>query len=126
MRFLKKADGGYVPGRIDGELAGYFTSAHVNPDGTRSDRKLSFPARQHAYFIFTFLRYHAYTGEREWLLRARDLGDWNLAHSTPADAVYGRLPYSTCTAGETRRLAGRQQHRTGQGGFPRQCLHRAL
>ncbi len=39
MQFLKKADGGYVPGRTDGELAGYFTSAHVNPDGTRSGRK---------------------------------------------------------------------------------------
>src|SRR5512135_2894866 len=99
MQFLKKADGGYVPGRIDGKLAGYFTSAHVNPDGTRSDRKLSFPARQHAYFILTFLRYHAYTGEGEWLLRARDLGDWDLAHSTSADAAYARLPYSTCTEG---------------------------
>ena len=100
MQFLKKADGGYVPGRIDGELAGYFTSAHVNPDGTRSQRKLAFPARQHAYFIFTFLRYYAYTGEREWLLRARDLADWNLAHSTPAEAVYPNVPYSTFSNGK--------------------------
>ncbi|HOX03957.1 MAG TPA: sulfatase-like hydrolase/transferase [Candidatus Paceibacterota bacterium] len=95
MRFLRKADGAYVPGRADGELAGYFASAHVNPDGTRSSRKLSFPARHHAYFIFTFLRYHAYTGDREWLLRARDLADWNLARSTPAQAVYASVPYST-------------------------------
>lgn len=100
MRFLKKADGGYVPGRLEGELAGYFTSAHVNPDGTRSSRKLSFPGRQHAYFIFTFLRYYAYTGEREWLLRARDLADWNLAHSTPKDAVYAEVPYSTFLNGK--------------------------
>lgn len=100
MLFLKKADGAYVPGRLDGELAGYFTSAHVNPDGTRSSRKLSFPGRQHAYFIFTFLRYYAYTGEQEWLLRARDLADWNLAHSTPADAVYPKVPYSTFTDGK--------------------------
>ena len=100
MRFLKKADGGYVPGRIDGDLAGYFTSAHVNPDGTRSGRKLSFPARQHAYFIFTFLRYYAYTGELEWLSRARDLADWNLAHSTPAQALYSNLPYSTMLDGK--------------------------
>ena len=95
MKFLKKADGAYVPGRLDGELAGYFTSAHVNPDGTRSKRKVSFPARQHAYFMFTFLRYYAYTGEPEWLWRARDLADWNLAHSTPKDAVYAEVPYST-------------------------------
>ena len=27
MEFLKKADGAYVPGNIDGELAGYFASA---------------------------------------------------------------------------------------------------
>jgi len=100
MQFLKKADGTYVPGRIDGDLAGYFTRAHVNEDGSRSDRQLAFPARQHAYFIFTFLRYHTYTGQREWLLRARDLADWNLAHSTPPDAFYPNLPYSTFSNGE--------------------------
>jgi hypothetical protein len=94
MQFLKRADDGYVPGRIDGELAGYFTRAHVNEDGSRSDRQLAFPARQHAYFIFTFLRYRTYSGEQEWLLRARDLADWNLAHSTPSDAFYPNLPYS--------------------------------
>lgn len=100
MQFLKKADGGYVPGKIDGELAGYFTSAFVNADGSRSDRKLSFPARQHAYFIFTFLRYGDYTGEKEWLSRARDLADWNLTRLTPTNAVYPNLPYSTMTAGK--------------------------
>jgi hypothetical protein len=47
MQFLKKADGGYVPGRIDGELAGYFTRAHVNEDGPLDRSGLS--ARQHAY-----------------------------------------------------------------------------
>ncbi len=100
MQFLKKADGAYVPGRIDGELAGYFTSAFVNADGTRSDRKLSYPARQHAYFIFTFLRYAAYSGEEEWLLRARDLADWNLRHLTPTNAVYAGIPYSTMQNGK--------------------------
>ena len=99
MQFLKKADGTYVPGRIDGELAGYFTRAHVNEDGSRSDRQLAFPARQHAYFIFTFLRFHAYSGQREWLLRARDLADWNLAHSTSSDAFYPNLPYSVFSQG---------------------------
>jgi hypothetical protein len=100
MQFLKRADGGYVPGRTDGGLAGYFTSAFVNEDGTRAARQLAYPARQHAYFIFTFLRYYAYTGEREWLLRARDLANWNLAHSTPADAVYPNLPHSTYLNGQ--------------------------
>lgn len=100
MHFLKKADGGYVPGSIDGPLAGYFTSAHVNPDGSRTDRQLAFPARQHAYFIFTFLQYYAYTGEEEWVPRARDLADWNLAHSTPSDAFYPKVPYSTFSNGK--------------------------
>ena len=100
MRFLKKADGAYVPGKLDGELAGYFTSAFVNEDGSRAARELAFPARQHAYFIFTFLRYHKHSGDGEWLQRARDLADWNLAHSTPADAAYANLPWSAFTKGE--------------------------
>ena len=100
MQFLKKADGGYVPGTIDGNLAGYFASAFVNEDGTRSDRALAYPARQHAYFIRTFLRYYAYTGDVEWLLRARDLADWNMAHSTAAASVYADLPYSTFRNGQ--------------------------
>lgn len=100
MQFLKKADGAYVPGKIDGELAGYFTSAFVNEDGSRSTRRMCFPARQHAYFLFTFLRYHQYTGEQEWLARARDLADWNLAHSTPPDAFYANVPYSVWTDGK--------------------------
>ena len=100
IRFLKKADGAYVPGKIDGELAGYFASAHVNEDGSRVARQLAFPARQHAYFIFTFLSYQKYSGETEWLARARDLADWNLAHSTPADAAYPNLPYSAFENGK--------------------------
>src|SRR4051812_8832791 len=57
MRFFKKSDGGYVPGNLapPAPLAGYFTSAHVLEDGSPSSRKFSFPARQHAYFINTFL-----------------------------------------------------------------------
>lgn len=100
MQFLKRADGGYLPGRIDGELAGYFTSAFVNPDGSRSERPMAFPGRHHAYFINTFLLYHNYTGQREWLLRARDLADWNLLHSTPPQAVYSNFPYSTWSRGQ--------------------------
>lgn len=99
MRFLKKGDGAYAPGKIDGPLAGYFTSAHVKEDGSPSDRKFAFPARQHAYFIFTFLLYHEYSGEAEWLQRAKDLADWNLAHSTPAGAAYANLPWAVWTEG---------------------------
>jgi hypothetical protein len=100
MAFLKKADRGYVPGKIDGPLAGYFSSAHVLPDGSPSKRTFCFPARQHAYFIFTFLLYHDYSEEGEWLQRAKDLGDWNLAHSTPADALYANLPWAVWTDGK--------------------------
>ena len=99
MQFLKKADGAYVPGNIDGPLAGYFTSAHVLADGSPSKRTFCFPARQHAYFIFTFLLYHQYSGEAEWLQRAKDLADWNLAHSTPADAAWANLPWAVWTDG---------------------------
>ncbi len=118
MQFLRKADGGYKPGRIDGELAGYFMSAHVNPDGTRTTRRqLSFPARQHAYFIRTFLNYYAYTGEREWLLRARDLADWNLAHSTPATAAYPHLPYSAHQDGKPTGSADENSIETDKPAF---------
>ncbi|MBM4093029.1 MAG: hypothetical protein FJ276_27015, partial [Planctomycetes bacterium] len=100
MNFLKKADGGYVPGRIDGALAAYFSDAFMNVDGTRSTRNIIYPGRLHGYFIRTYLRYYAYTGEREWLLRARDLADWNIAHSTPADTAYPNLAYSTFEKGK--------------------------
>ncbi|MDO8542392.1 MAG: hypothetical protein Q7S40_18285 [Opitutaceae bacterium] len=118
IEFLRKADGGYVPGRIEGELAGYFMSAHVNSDGSRvTRRQLSFPARQHAYFIRTFLNYHAYTGEREWLLRARDLADWNLAHSTPATAAYPSLPYSAHQDGKPTGSADQKSIETDKPAF---------
>jgi hypothetical protein len=99
MQFLKKADGAYIPGNIAGPLAGYFTSAHVMADGSPSKRTFCFPARQHAYFIFTFLLYYQYSSEPEWLQRAKDLADWNLAHSSPADAVYANLPWAVWTDG---------------------------
>lgn len=69
MQFLKKADSGYVPGRIDGEPADYFTHAHVNEDGSSSNRQPAFPARPHVCFIFTFLRHHACTADRQWPTR---------------------------------------------------------
>ena len=118
MRFLRKADGSYVPGNTGGDLAGYFMAAHVNADGSRvSRRQLSFPARHHAYFIRTFLRYHAYTGEQEWLLRARDLADWNIAHSTPPSDAYGNLPYSAHQDGKPTGSADQNSIETDKPAF---------
>jgi hypothetical protein len=118
IRFLRKADGAYVPGKIDGELAGYFMSAHVKADGSRvTTRQLSFPARQHAYFIRTFLHYYTYTGERDWLLRARDLADWNIAHSTPATAAYPNLPYSAHQDGRPTGSADKNSIETDKPAF---------
>ena len=118
IRFLRKADGAYVPGNINGELAGYFMAAHVMADGSRvSRRQLSFPARHHAYFIRTFLQYHVYTGEQEWLLRARDLADWNIAHSTPATDTYGNLPYSAHQDGKPTGSADKNSIETDKPAF---------
>lgn len=118
IRFLRKADGAYVPGKMEGELAGYFMHAHVNADGSRIERRqLSFPARQHAYFIQTFLHYYAYTGEKEWLLRARDLAEWNIANSTPATAAYPNLPYSAHQNGKPTGSADKNSIETDKPAF---------
>jgi hypothetical protein len=118
IRFLRKADGNYRPGNIQGELAGYFMAAHVNADGSRvTRRQLSFPARHHAYFIRTFLHYYAYTGEPEWLLRARDLADWNIATSTPATDAYPNLPYSAHQDGKPTGSADQNSIETDKPAF---------
>jgi hypothetical protein len=118
IRFLRKGDGAYVPGSIDGELAGYFTYALVNADGSRVVRRqLSFPARHHGYFIRTFLQYYAYTGQQEWLLRARDLADWNIAHSTPPTDAYPNLPYSVFQDNKPTGSADRNSIETDKPAF---------
>lgn len=118
MLFLRRADGAYVPGNISGELAGYFMAAHVNADGSRvTRRQLSFPARHHAYFIRTFLNYYAYTGAAEWLQRARDLAEWNLAHSTPATDAYPNLPYSVYQDGKPTGSADKNSIETDKPAF---------
>ena len=118
IQFLRRADGSYVPGSIQGDLAGYFMAAHVNADGSRVSRQqLSFPARHHAYFIRTFLHYYVYTGEREWLLRARDLADWNTATSTPATDTYGNLPYSSHEGGVPTGSADKNSIETDKPAF---------
>jgi len=102
MQFLKKSDGGYIPGEPGAKHAGYFLSCMVHADGKPTKPRLAFPARHHAYFINTFLRYYAYSGETEWLLRARDLADWNIANSTDTDWACPNLPYSTYKNGKPR------------------------
>jgi len=54
----------------------------------------SYPAAHHAQFIITFLRYYIFTGQEDWRQRAIQLGDWNIAHSTPGDCKYPYLPYT--------------------------------
>lgn len=60
----------------------------------------SYPAFHHSVFIDTFLDYYAYSGDRDSLRRAIQLGDWNLAHRTPASTRFPHLPYSTFTDGK--------------------------
>ncbi|HLK56612.1 MAG TPA: glycoside hydrolase family 47 protein, partial [Chthonomonadaceae bacterium] len=60
----------------------------------------AFPAFHHAYLIEAFLNYYNYSGEKEALRRARELADWNIAHSTPADWKWPFLPWSTFTEGK--------------------------
>jgi len=100
MVFFRKTDDGYVPGRLDGTLAPYFTDAFMGAKGDRSTRGIVYPARLHGQFIRTFLRCYTYTGDRTWLLRARDLADWNITHSTPAGATWPHLAYSTFEKGK--------------------------
>jgi hypothetical protein len=67
--------------------------------GQSSSANTSYPAFHHAIAIEAFLAYHGYCGNTEAVKRARDLADWNIAHSTPADWKYGSLPYSTAHNG---------------------------
>ena len=65
----------------------------------REGLEVSFPAFHHAYFIISFLQYWVYSGDERALRRAEDLAEWNIANSTPKDAQYPHLPYSTATKG---------------------------
>jgi len=100
MVFFRKTDDGYVPGRLDGTLAPYFSDAFMGIKDGRSTRGIAYPARLHGQFIRTFLRCYTYTGDASWLLRARDLADWNIARSSPPDAEWPHLAYSTFEKGK--------------------------
>lgn len=52
-----------------------------------------------AYCVPARLEIHAYAGDERALGCARQLADWNISHSTPADWLYGSLPYSTFSNG---------------------------
>ncbi len=85
-------------------LPPYFGHAKLRPDGAVylepvAGRGVVYPAFHHAVAIETFLSYYVYSGDPEALRKARELADWNIAHSTPLDWLYGGMPYSTFTNG---------------------------
>lgn len=69
-------------------------------DGEALTYDASYPAFHHGLFIDWFLRYWVYSGDRGFLERAKELGAWNLAHSTPEAWPYGGLPWSTFERGK--------------------------
>ncbi|MFI5384790.1 MAG: hypothetical protein ACHQ50_01605 [Fimbriimonadales bacterium] len=60
----------------------------------------AYPAFHHALFIRAFLNCYRYYGDEKWLARARQLADWNIAHSSPPDCLYPNLPFSTVWQGK--------------------------
>ena len=73
---------------LDGNLNGYPGYLSV-----------SYPAYTAAVAIDAFLDWRRWSGDVEGLARARQYADWILEHRTPADDLYGNLPYSTQTDG---------------------------
>ena len=73
--------------------------SNLQQDGTpfpnAPDGFVSYPAFHHALFIRTFIGYWRLTKDERALTGAIHLADWNIAHSTPADWPYARLPWST-------------------------------
>ena len=72
----------------------------VIDDDNRFGYRASFPAFHHAYLIEAFLNYYNYSGNPEAIRRSRELADWTIAHSTPADWKWPYLPWSTFTEGK--------------------------
>ncbi len=62
--------------------------------------RASYPAYHHAYLIEAFLNYYNYSGDNEGVRRARQLADWTIRHSTPADWQWPNMPWSTFTEGK--------------------------
>jgi hypothetical protein len=72
----------------------------VIDDDNRFGYRASFPAFHHAYLIEAFLNFYNYSGDPEAIRRAREVADWTIAHSTPADWKWPYLPWSTFTEGK--------------------------
>ncbi|MDD7983918.1 hypothetical protein PQO01_03010 [Lentisphaera marina] len=75
----------------------YFSNLQHNgyPFPRAIDRFTSYPAAHHALSIKTFLTYWRTTKDQRALDEAINLGDWNIANSTPSDWAYAGMPYST-------------------------------
>ncbi len=93
----KDKDGKPVPG--------YINYALVNPKrqlgvGHPLNADTVYPAFHHALYIRAFLNQWRRTSDPQYLARARQLADWNLARRTPGDCRFGALFYSTVSHGQ--------------------------
>ena len=81
----------------------YFSNLNYDgkPRASAVDKYVSYPAFHHSIFIRTFIKYYEYTGDTLSLQKARNLADWNIAHSTPLEWAYGGMPYSTYYGGKS-------------------------
>ncbi len=75
----------------------YYSNIQHNgaPFPNSIDRFVSYPAFHHSLMIATFIKYWEYSGDKQALAEAIKLADWNIAHSTPDNWAYGKMPYST-------------------------------
>src|SRR5690606_5341555 len=82
----------------------YFYYANLAMDGQRfrgdTDNYVSYPAFHHASFINTFINWYKYSGNKDALVQAIDLADWNIKNATPTHYPYGGMPYSTFNKGK--------------------------
>ena len=78
----------------------YYSNLQHNgaPFTSSVDRFVSYPAFHHALMIKTFIRHSKTSGDKQALAEAVKLADWNIAHSTPPDWPYAKLPWSTFEA----------------------------
>ena len=67
--------------------------------GNGVNRNTCYPAFHHSLFMETLMDGVEIAGRADALAPAEALAEWNLGHLTPADALYGNLPYSTAHEG---------------------------
>lgn len=77
----------------------YIYHAVIDDDDHFSYR-ISYPAYHHAYLIEAFLDYYNYSGDPEALRRPKQLADWTIEHSTPADCKWPNLAWATFSEGK--------------------------